>query len=147
MARKTLVYTVTDDNRDKGKVFVITEMAPRVGHAWATRALFGIMNGGIDMPADWLDTGMAGLANAGFKALGNLRPEIGVPLMGELLTCVQVRPNADDPARLRADWENDVEEASTIFKLQFEVFKLHTGFSMPAAKSTSASAAGPETPG
>lgn len=147
MARKTLTYEITDNNRDKGKRFLITEMAPRIGHAWATRVLFGIMNSGVDMPDEWLNGGMAGVAKAGFRALGSIRPEIGIPLMEELLTCVQAMPNPADPTMLRNDWDADVEEPTSIFKLQYEVFKLCTGFSMPAVKSTSESAAGQETPG
>lgn len=137
MARKTLTYTVSDKNRDEGKAFVISEMPVRAGHAWATRALFGIMNGGIDVPDDLLSSGFAGLAQIGIKALGNLRPEIGVPLLDELLACVQVMPDPSVPSRLRSDWDADVEEVSTIFKLQFEVLKLHMDFSMPVARSIS----------
>lgn len=145
MARKTLVYTITANNRDKGKKFLITEMSPRVGHAWATRVLFGIMNSGVDMPAEWLNNGMAGVAQAGFRAIGSIRPEMGEPLMLDLLTCVQAMPNPEDPNVLRSDWDADVEEATTIFQLQYKAFELCTGFSIPAAMLTSASAAGNET--
>lgn len=137
MARKTLTYTVSDKNRDEGKVFVINEMPVRAGHSWATRALFGVMNGGIEIDDDLLSSGFAGLAQVGIKALGNLRPEIGVSLLNELLECVQVMPDPSVPSRLRSDWESDVEEVATIFKLQFEVLKLHMDFSMPAARSIS----------
>lgn len=137
MARKTLKFTVADKNRDEGKTFVINEMPVRAGHAWATRALFGIMNGGIEIPDDMLSSGFAGLAQVGIKALGNLRPEIGVPLLNELLECVQAMPNPAAPTVLRSDWDADVEEVSTIFKLQFEVLKLHMDFSMPVAQSIS----------
>lgn len=137
MARKTLTYKVIDENRDKNKVFVLTEMAPRDGHKWATRALFAVMNGGVDIDDDVLNGGFAGLAQVGIKALGNVRPEVGGPLLDELLTCVQVMPDPSKPGLLRADWESDVEEAATIFKLQFEVLRLHTGFSIPVAQSIS----------
>ena len=137
MARKTLTYKVTDENRDKGKVFIITEMSPRAGHSWATRALFAIMNGGVDIGEGTLNGGFAELASVGLKALGKVNPQIGQPLFEELLTCVQVMPDPSKPSLLRDDWEADVEETATFFKLQYEVLKLHTGFSMPVAQSIS----------
>jgi hypothetical protein len=137
MTRKTLNVKITDAGRDQGKVFVITEMSARRGHQWATRALFGLMNTGIDLPSNVLSAGFAGLANIGIKALGNLPIAAAGPLMDELLTCVQIMPDPAKPNVVRGLIDDDTEEVITIFKLQKEVLALHTDFFTTAAKSIS----------
>ena len=47
MSRRTLIYTVKSDNRDKGKKFQITEMSASRGEAWAMRALLAKPHRGL----------------------------------------------------------------------------------------------------
>lgn len=125
MARITKTITIPGAGRDKGKTFVLTEMAPRDGHRWATHALFAIINGGFDIPEDLLDAGFAGLATLGIKALSSARIENMEPLLDGLFSCVQVMPDPAKPTLLRSDIEADIEESATFFLLQKEVLMLH----------------------
>lgn len=137
MARKELKYRVIDEGRDFGKVFVITEMPARAGHAWATRALFGAMNGGVVIPDGIQNAGLAGLATLLLSSLGKIPAYVGEPLLNELLDCVQIMPDSNKPAVTRAIIDDDIEEVATIFKLQKEVLSLHIEPFMRGAKSTS----------
>ena len=50
MARTTANYTVTEEGRDQGKVFVRTEMPASRAESWAMRALLALMAGGVEVP-------------------------------------------------------------------------------------------------
>lgn len=137
MARKNLNYTVTDDNRDKGKVFLITEMAASRAEAWAMRALLALMHSGIDLPEGFERSGMAGMAEVGIKALSGLQWDIAKPLMDEMWECVKFIPAPGQNTVVRELIEEDIEEISTRAKLRMEVWKLHAGFLKAVAPSTS----------
>lgn len=129
MARKVLKLKITDAGRDLGKTFVITEMAARKGHQWATRALFALMNAGVEIPENIAAAGFAGIAAVGIKALGRVPSHIAEPLLNELLTCVEIMPDPARPEVTRALIEDDTDEILTLFKLQKEVLSLHINFS------------------
>lgn len=130
MARNTLNYTVTDDGRDHGKVFVLTEMPAAQGEAWAMRALMAMMNEGVQLPDGVIGAGMAGLAEMGLTGLIGLRWEVVEPLLAEMMTCVQFMPDPQRPQILRRLFDDDIEEIPTRIKLRAEVWKLHVGFLM-----------------
>ena len=138
MARRILKLNITDEGRDKGKTFVITEMAARRGHQWATRALFGIMNAGVEIPDNIMSAGFAGLAAIGVKALGNVSIDVAEPLLDELLECVVIMPDPNKPEVIRNLIDDDLEEIATIFRLQKEVLSLHIDFFTNASSLTSA---------
>ena len=136
--RKTLTYTASA-GRDAGKIFLITEMAARPAHKWATRALFAVMNAGLEVPDEYKDAGFAGLAavvSSGdtqllamfIRTLGKLDVAVAMPLLDELLDCVEIIPDPSNPNVKRKMWDEDIEEVSTIFALQKEVLVLHMGF-------------------
>lgn len=137
--RKTAIYTA-QSGRDKGKAFQLTEMPARQAHKWATRALFAVMNAGLEVPEEYADAGFAGLAaiaSSGdkellvmlIKTLGRVNIEQAEPLLEELLGCVQIIPEPSKPNVVRALFDQDLEEVATIFALQKEVLVLHMGFS------------------
>lgn len=138
MARKVLKLKIENAGRDLGKVFVVTEMAARAAHSWATRALFAVMNAGVEIPENIGNTGMAGIAAVGLQALGRVPAAVAEPLLDELLSCVEVMPNPDVPAITRRLIADDAEEVATLFKLQIETLKLHVDFFTSAAPPTSA---------
>jgi hypothetical protein len=138
MARKILKLKITDEGRDLGKTFVLTEFAARKGHQWATRAIFGIMNAGITIPDNIATAGFAGIAAIGVKALGNVPAHVAEPLLDELLTCVEFMPDSARPEVVRSLIDDDIEEVATIFKLQKEVLALHVDFLKGASALTSA---------
>ena len=148
MARKTLQYTVQDEGRDKGKVFVITEMSASQAESWASRAILALMAGGVELPEGFDRFGMAGIAELGIKALARLKWEDAQPLLDEMWACVQILPNPAKPNISRALIEEDIEEVATRVKLRMEIWSLHVGFSRADAKSKSGDspAAAPKRP-
>ena len=139
MARKVLDYTITEDGRDKGKVFRITEMSAAKAEAWATRVLLALLGSNPEFPESISDLGMAQLAELGFKALSGLKWELAEPLLAEMFECVSVIPDPSKPMIVRAlayD-DSDIEEIMTRIKLREQIFKLHTDFLKAVVPSTS----------
>lgn len=137
MARKILTLKIEAAGRDNGKAFVITEMPARAAHSWATRALFAVMNAGIEIPDDLTTAGMAGIAAVGLAALGRINAAVAELLLNELLSCVAIMPNPGNPAITRALIDDDIEEVATIFRLQKEALMLHVDFFTAASPPTS----------
>ena len=50
MARKSIVFTVEANNRDKGKQFKITEMPARKAEEWAIRLACAVIGAGVTVP-------------------------------------------------------------------------------------------------
>lgn len=143
MARKTAQWTVTDEGRDKGKVFLLTEMSAARAEAWATRALLALMGADASIPENDAELGAAGLAELGLRSISRLKWEVAEPLLEEMLTCVQIIPNPAKPQVVRALVENDIEEIMTRVKLRIEVWKLHMDFLEADMLSTLAGASQP----
>ena len=119
MARKSQTVTIAADNRDRGKVFVLTEMSAVAAERWATRALLALSRSGVEMPDSIADGGMAGMAVVGFKALTALAFEDADLLLAEMMACVQIMPDPSRPSVVRNLLiEDDVEEVSTLLTLR-----------------------------
>lgn len=152
MARKEKLATVTAEGRDKGKNFLISEMSPRDGERWATRALLAFGRAGHgEMPEGYQEdlerSGMAGIAAIGIRALTSIRFEDAEPLLDEMMQCVAFVPDVtkiDQMTRrpiVRGLIEGDIEEIATMLFLRSEVLELHTGFSVAAFLSRMGAAA------
>ncbi|VEB99938.1 Uncharacterised protein [Cedecea lapagei] len=133
MARKELYYTVEGKGRDKGKVFHITEMPASQAEWWAIRAGLAMAKGGVNLPDNFSDLGMAGMAKVGLEMVAKIPVEDARPLLEELMSCVQAVPNPSDRSIKRGLIEDDTEEVSTRLKLRTEVLKLHVDFLTAAA--------------
>lgn len=119
MARYTSTFTA-DKGRDKGKKFLLTEMSPRAAHLWATRMLLGMAAGGLEIDGIE-DKGLAGLATMAMTAIAKIPEMTAIPLLNQLLDCVQsVQERAT-----RELFEDDIEEVATLFLLQKAVLELH----------------------
>ncbi|MDE1905340.1 MAG: hypothetical protein KGH75_02665 [Rhodospirillales bacterium] len=125
--RQTVVYTVKDEGRDKGKVFIITEWPASQAERWAMRAFMALGRNGVDLPEGVKNSG---LVATDLALLCRIPFEEAETLLAEMFSCVQVQPS---PGVVRALIEEDIEEVATRIKLRLEVFKLHTGFSPAAA--------------
>ncbi|MEH4266031.1 hypothetical protein [Klebsiella aerogenes] len=152
MARKTIVFTVETDNRDKGKTFKITEMPARKAEEWAIQVACAVMGAGVSVPDDVMSaigaavapapavedqaalelyesvmaSGMAGLAKWGLTSLAKVPFAQSKPLLDELLTCVKfVGGNGIETPLVD---EGQIEEISTWTRLKIEAFKLHVAF-------------------
>jgi len=131
MARKTAKLTITDDNRDRGKLFLLTEMSASHAEDWGLRALLALTNAGADVPDDVRGAGMAGVALMGIQALSGLKHADAKPLLDEVLTCVEIVPDPSKPEVRRPLIEDDIEEVLTRVRLRKAVLELHLGFSVP----------------
>lgn len=129
--RAKATYTVTDENRDKGKIFLLTEMPASKAESWAMRAILALMND-VKLPEGIGENmSMAAMAEIGIQALAKLKWEVAEPLLDEMWQCIQVCPDPSKPFVVRPLIEEDIEEITTRIKLREEVWKLHTGF-LPA---------------
>lgn len=135
MPRKTTQYKVTAEDRDKGKVFLLTEMGAEQTEDWAIQVMLGLISANVQVPEGFLELGMAGLMEMGFKSLSGLKWELAKPLMTELMACVQFIPDPKKPQVIRGLFEGDIEEATTRATLKWEVLKLHVDFSKAASLS------------
>lgn len=137
MARTKLNYTVTQEGRDLGKTFVITEMSAFKGESWAMRAILAMIKSGVQLPDGYENLGMAGVAEIGLKALAGVDMQTLEPLLAEMLECVTFVPDTSKPHVTRKLFvDSDIEEILTLITLRTEVFKLHTGFLKAAIKSS-----------
>lgn len=137
MARNVVNYTVKDEGRDVGKIFVLTEMSASRAEAWAMRAILALMASGAQVPEGFERMGMAGMAEIGFKMLAGLRWEVAEPLLDEMWECVQIMPDPAKPHVVRKLFDGDIEEIATRVKLRVEVWKLHADFLKAVAPSLS----------
>lgn len=136
MARTVLTHKIEKQNRDQGKVFVITEMPARQAHDWATKALFAVMNAGVELADDTLSMGMAGLMAAGMGSIAKIPHAVAKPLLDELLTCVQIKQELTT----RDLFDGDIEEAVTYFDLERVVLTMHIQPFISGGGQSSASA-------
>ena len=133
MARKTIDITITEEgSRDIGKVYHLTEMPAAQAERWALRAFQALARSGVDL-GELMDSGMQGLAVAGFRAFAFLPFQEAEPLLTEMMQCVQFKPN---PNALRPLVDDDIEEIRTRIQLRAEVLKLHTDFLNAGGTST-----------
>jgi hypothetical protein len=137
MSRKIANHTVTEAGRDKGKLFVITEMSAKQGEEWAMRAMLALMQSDVDVPEGFLELGMAALAQMGLKCLSSIKWELAKPLMDELMDCLTIIPDPKVMQVSRPLIEDDIEEIITRATLKWEVLKLHVDFSQAADLSKS----------
>jgi hypothetical protein len=122
MARRTTIVHVEEENRDKGKTFVVTEMDSESAEWWAFRVLQALVGANANIS---FDAPLSQLAKHGIKAIGKLSPEQAKPLLDEMMTCVSVEIPGGKTRPLLKD---DIEEVGTRLKLRIAMGELHMGF-------------------
>ena len=144
--RKILHVTISDQGRDLGKTFVLTEMPASRGEKWGTKALIALTKAGIEVPDELMGSGMAGIALYGINTLASasITFEDVEPLLDEMMECVQIAPDPRHLEVVRPLVEDDIEEIATRIKLRAEVFKMHVNFSGTGSGSTSISTNAPD---
>ena len=129
--RKTKLLQITDEGRDKGKAYLLTEMSAAQAEKWAFRALLLAAQSGADIPDAVRNAGFAGVAVMGIQTiLGGVKFEAVEPLLDEMFKCVQFIPDIKNQILTRPLIDDDIEEVSTRIKLRMEVFNLHVNFSI-----------------
>lgn len=140
--RKIKQITIGGENRDSGKLFVITEMSAVAAERWAAQALLALGRAGVEVPDEATAAGAAAILSAGLTAFRSISFADAEPLLDEMLGCVSFVP---DPARIdpatnqplaRPLIDDDVEEIGTLLKLRSEVIDVHLGFSPAAVLSS-----------
>src|ERR1700751_4084213 len=143
MGRRTKEVTLTD-GRDKGRAFLLTEMAADQGERLALRALLAISRSGVNVPPQLFDSGWAGLAAMmpylfviGFQGLAGARWEELEPLLAEMMACVQYAPgHGHPPQAIKTGDLCQIEEVKSFLKLRKMVLELHLDPSEAAALQT-----------
>lgn len=137
MARQTKVVVIDSEGRDKGKVFVVTELPARQAQRLATRAFIAMARAGIEIPEEISQLGVAGIIQIGIQTLARMSFEEADAISNELLACVQIRPSPSVTRPLidHSTEGDDIEEVVTRFRLIKEVYELHTSFFFPGVPS------------
>lgn len=130
MALKKETVTITADNRDKGKVFIVTEMPARPFEKWAIKALTAMGQAGIELPDDLSEMGAMGLAILGFKSIIKIQFERAEELLDEMFLYFEIQPDPNNPAIKRPIIDSDIEEVATRLKLRAVWWELQTGFQL-----------------
>ena len=128
--RKTKTVTVDfgpEGYRDRGKVFILTEMPASEAEEWATHALTLVAQAGVNLPEGIAHYGWSGLAIVGLDALMKVDFLKARPLLDQMMACVQIVPDPQRPLPHRIS-DMDVEEVQTRLWLRDQVFELHSGF-------------------
>lgn len=128
MTLKVATIRLTDENRDHGKAFVITEMPAMQAWKWGIKTLGAMTRGGAEIPGEIIKMGIIGVLALGVFRIGYIAWVELEPLLDELMTCVTFMPNPTQPEVTRPLFPGDVEEPETLNRLAQEVFALHTGF-------------------
>lgn len=124
MSLKSKTITI-EGGRDNGKKFKITEMPAAKIDNWSMRVLLALAGAGIEVSE--ANEGMMGLAKVAFSALGKIPPETALPLLDELLNCVEFIPEGGEPRPLDLNL-GDVEDFKNLWMFRKEVFNLHIDF-------------------
>ena len=137
MARKVETLTITEEGRDKGKVFIITEMPATAGERWATQALLLLSKAGLELPAGAAESGMSGLASAPLAGLPSLRA-LQDPTLDAWWDCVKYQHNPKQLPQniLRDQVTCQIEEIATVNMLRMKILELHIGFFTNVSPST-----------
>ena len=134
MTRRTEVVTITEENRDHGKSFLLTEMTADKAERWAVRALTHAMQNGAPMPPGMVGgqgLSLAGLAAVGVFILVWIPYEKLEPMLEEAMRCVQfVVGDKIKPQPIHAGNLCQIHEVSTFVMLRKKLWELHLGFSM-----------------
>lgn len=130
MSRKKIPFIVTEEGRDKGKEFIITEMS-----AWDADALsqdiFRAMGDAnyTGIPPDVIAMGCAGLATVGLSVLSASSPDVAHKLRDTLMSTVDIVVTHEGQRNQRkVNGTIDFEEVSTIRSVLDKVFQVNFDF-------------------
>lgn len=130
--RKQKIVKISEPGRDFGKSFLITEWPAMRAEKWAIRVFIALARGGVEVPDDIKDLGMAGVAMVGMKMLAGLDPDDAEPLLDQMWECVQHLPDGSESSavKLNLGGSETVQEVGTLLTLRSEIVEIHTGFSV-----------------
>ena len=129
--RKQHVFEIDDPkSRDDGKRFIITEMLAMDGEQLA-EDIFRIMGEKkfVEIPADVISMGCAGLANYGLAVISAADPAASREIKSRLLATVEVEEGrAGHSVKRKLYPDSDFSEITTIRQLVDRVFSVNFDF-------------------
>lgn len=126
MIRNTVRYIEDGEGRDKGKLFIISEMSSSQGERLTRRVLSSMLESGVYIPQGVPLTSSL-FAQIAISNIGKIRWDNIELIASELWGCVQYIPTPSKPDIIRLPYEDDIEEIITIHKLRWEAAKLNFG--------------------
>ena len=124
---KSIQFTATTGD-DAGKIYIIEKMSVYKAEKWAAKALLAMLHGGVDIPQDTANAGIAGLMKMGLTGLLGAKWEDVEPLMDEMMEEVQFLPDASNPNVKRKLFPGDIEDVRTLIQLRKAIWNLNTDF-------------------
>jgi hypothetical protein len=146
--RNTKTIIIERDGRDKGKMFMLTEMSAWNTNRWGLNCAKQLAKSGVELPQELVDMGIGGIINGIRNAVANPTEEGDFyttsllkaflylmanvdedqlfKLLSDLIECVQLQTT--DGAIIQLLPEHHIEESSTFNTLYKEVFQLHSFF-------------------
>lgn len=140
--RRSTTVAISADGRDKGGVFVLTELPAYQATEWFLRAMQLLARSGTDVPPHIMAMGAAGFVTMGIGAvltgLGKAPWSEVKPLLDELLLAVvsYQPPGAVQPQTAWPVIRTQIEEPATYIQIYEEVVSLHLNFSLRERLST-----------
>lgn len=126
--REVIIQPNSDgsENRDAGKVFLLTEVDAITAEEWGLRALMALGTSGIVIPQELANMGLIGVVIVGYQALMGAKQSDLLPLWREMLPAtVKYKPSEGVILPFNGGL---IEEPSTLLHLRQQVMELHTGF-------------------
>lgn len=116
------------ENRDAGKIFVVTEVDAIRAEEWGLRAMMALGTGGIMVPKELVNAGLLGVVLVGYQAFMGATEEAVLPLWREMLPACVTFKHSDSV--FEPFGPHHVEEVSTLILLRRTILELHTGFTV-----------------
>lgn len=135
--RKHVKVTIDAEGRDKGKTFIIHELAAMPLEDWAIRAFIGLKNSGVAIDDDIAANGIAGMIEIGLSSFLSMDITYLRPLLTEMLSAIEFVPNAEkmDIKYPLVQFPDQLEEISTLFRLRAAWLSVNLGFFGSGASS------------
>jgi len=146
--RNSKTIIIEREGRDKGKMFVITEMSAWNTNKWGLSCARQLAKSGVELPQELVDMGIGGIINgirqsisnptengdfftnsllkAFLYLMANVDEQQLLKLLAELIACVKLQTADGNVMELLP--EHHIEESSTFNTLYSEVFQLHSFF-------------------
>lgn len=124
MARKTCNLVIDEEGRDKGKIFVLTELPALDIERWTVRFVLALGKNGISLPDVQADSGFAGIAGILWVLIAQIAPAEAESLMATMLEGLKI----NEGKIVRDVMSDDIEEPETLLKIRMAWVDLHAGF-------------------
>jgi hypothetical protein len=124
MARKTCNLVIDEEGRDRGKIFVLTELPALDIERWTVRLILALGKNGISLPDVQVDSGFAGIAGILWVLIAQISATEADALMATMLEGLKI----NEGKIIRDVMPDDIEEPETLLQIRMAWVDLHAGF-------------------